>query len=603
MGETASGPASQWYVSEWSLANYINPANVVVDDTANIDPVYGIPLYSFSNADETQNLSAYQAANGNWIYGLTADNGSLGNTVGGANLFLSTSLSTPITLNNTVNYQVDLRETAAVSGSAPVFAFTGFTLTFNVAGSSTYNAAWPTISMFLQIDITDSRGADTMTDYDTATVSADGRSMAIIAAGILPEDPSLAFGVQNATYDVVYSSLNTYLTNFLQQTYFITQASGSSSFGTLEPEVLNLADWTLNGVYIGTEDDGTGPITTSSSQLGLQISNLLLSTTTAAPTLAGSISEVPNTGIPGQTSLAQTEPSNPSGAVPSEASTIIDGYYQTILGRSADTAGLASWVAAVNAGMSYAQVESDLANSAEAQNDISNLYLAELGRAPDPSGLAGFTQYLAAGGSLAVVCTAIADSAEAQNDISNLYLAELGRAPDPSGLAGCTQYLAAGGSLAVVRTAIADSPEAQADVTTLLETDTGSAPTAAAIATGQTQLADGLSLTDLNTQTLNLAANPASFLGLTGGTATFTGSGAALFGFGPGSFAQNTIVGFNPATDILELSQTQFPTLTAVQADLSQTINGALITLDPSNTILLSGVATGSLVNADYRFV
>jgi hypothetical protein len=329
---------------------------------------------------------------------------------------------------------------------------------------------------------------------------------------------------------------------------------------------------------------------------------------------------------------------------------VISGYYQAILGRSADTAGLAGWVADVNSGMTYAQVEADFANSAEAQTDITNLYEAILGRAPDPAGLTAFTQYLATGGSLAGGRTVLADSVEAQTDITNLYQAILGRAPDPAGLMAFTQYLATGGSLAggsVVladsteaqnditnlyeavlgrapdpagltaftqylatagslaggRIVLADCAEAQADVTTLLQKDTGMGPTAAAVAAGQTQLVDGLSLTDLNTQTLNLAANPASFLGLTGGTTSFTGSGAALFGFGPGSFGQNTIVGFNPAKDILELSPTQFPTLSAVQADLSQTINGALITLDSSDTILLSGVATSSLVNADYRFV
>ncbi len=87
---------------------------------------------------------------------------------------------------------------------------------------------------------------------------------------------------------------------------------------------------------------------------------------------------------------------------------------------------------------------------------------------------------------------------------------------------------------------------------------------------GQTQLADGLSLADLNTQTLNLTAMPTAFLGLAGGPTT---------------------------------SQSQFPTLAAVQADTSQTTGGSVIILDALDSIALSGIPATSLAHADFRFV
>ena len=285
-----------------------------------------------------------------------------------------------------------------------------------------------------------------------------------------------------------------------------------------------------------------------------------------------------------------------------EAQSDISTLYQAVLGRPADAAGRASLTAFLAGGGALATARANIAGGSEAQATLSGIYGAELGRPADAPGLAGFTQSLGNGGSLAGFQSGIAASPEAQADIATLFQTVLGRAVDTPGAAAATASLGGSGSLAALRTTLATSAEAQTTVTTLLRTDTGSVPAASAVAAGQTQLADGLSLADLNTQTLNLASMPAMFLGLTGGTTAAPATGAAVFGFGPGIFGQNVITGFNPAKDVLQLDHTQFPTLAAVLADVSQTAGSSVITLDPVDSITLRGIPAASLVPADFRF-
>jgi FG-GAP-like repeat len=63
-----------------------------------------------------------------------------------------------------------------------------------------------------------------------------------------------------------------------------------------------------------------------------------------------------------------------------------------------------------------------------------------------------------------------------------------------------------------------------------------------------------------------------------------------------------TISGFDPRQDILELSKVNFGTFAAVQANIAATAGGALLSLDGSSSLLLSGVAPGQLNAANFVF-
>ena len=71
--------------------------------------------------------------------------------------------------------------------------------------------------------------------------------------------------------------------------------------------------------------------------------------------------------------------------------------------------------------------------------------------------------------------------------------------------------------------------------------------------------------------------------------------------FGPVTGLQ-TISGFDPRQDILELSKAKFGTFADVQAHSIASAGGTLLTLDSSSSVLLSGVAPGQLHNTNFVF-
>ena len=98
-------------------------------------------------------------------------------------------------------------------------------------------------------------------------------------------------------------------------------------------------------------------------------------------------------------------------------------------------------------GGSLADVRASLAHSAEAQNDLQLIYQQVLGRDADSGGLAAYQNALAGGASLAGVRSGVAQSAEAQSDLARLFGGTLGRNPDAAELAGAATRLARGAAL------------------------------------------------------------------------------------------------------------------------------------------------------------
>ena len=120
----------------------------------------------------------------------------------------------------------------------------------------------------------------------------------------------------------------------------------------------------------------------------------------------------------------------------------VSGLYVRYLGRSADSAGLAAWVAALDSGMKRSRVRDSFLNSAEAKLKVSNgsfahnLFRHILGREPSSSELAARQRQLDGGELRSRVVTEFLDSAEfARRDLPGVQAATtLARIFDYSGL-------------------------------------------------------------------------------------------------------------------------------------------------------------------------
>lgn len=163
--------------------------------------------------------------------------------------------------------------------------------------------------------------------------------------------------------------------------------------------------------------------------------------------------------------------------------------YQNVLGRAPDAGGLASWVQALNAGTSRADVVVGFSDSsefrsntstdidafmtskfsAEHQGAVYRLYKATLGREPDGGGLVGWTNALDnATQTIQAVAQGFVGSTEFQSTygtlnnsqfVSLLYRNVLGRDADAGGLAGWVNALNNGASRASVVVGFSDSSE------------------------------------------------------------------------------------------------------------------------------------------------
>jgi len=172
----------------------------------------------------------------------------------------------------------------------------------------------------------------------------------------------------------------------------------------------------------------------------------------------------------------------------------ISSYYQNILGRPADAAGLDYWSAQVDSGArSLADVASSLVRSTESTSAVAPivaLYLAAFGRAPDAAGLQYWKGELQKGLSLDEISRALGQSQEFASSssasttefLSQIYQNTLGRPADAAGLQYWTEQLTHGVSRAEVLAGLARSAEGQvhgevkAQVALAIQGVTGRAP-------------------------------------------------------------------------------------------------------------------------------
>jgi hypothetical protein len=145
---------------------------------------------------------------------------------------------------------------------------------------------------------------------------------------------------------------------------------------------------------------------------------------------------------------------------------VVKNLYQQVLGRAADSGGLAGGVAFLAAGHSPAELEAALFASPEyaqnhpgdgSQDVLGALYQALLGQPADPTTL---EQFLANGATTAAAAEALATSAPVvQNLITTDYQTYLGRAPESAGMTAWQNFVADGNSAAALLAGILSSDE------------------------------------------------------------------------------------------------------------------------------------------------
>ena len=282
-----------------------------------------------------------------------------------------------------------------------------------------------------------------------------------------------------------------------------------------------------------------------------------------------------------------------------------------MLGRNPDPSGLASYSAALAAGTSVASLRTLFARSSEAQNLLKQLYHQILGRDIDQGGTDTYTNALINGSSIAAVQLILAQSSEAQSDIQHIYQQVLGRDADAGGL---TSYMAALGnanpatSLANVRNVIAHSGEAASDLSQLVVNVLHRSTFAAELVGMENEITtDGV--TQQTLQSEMLATNTAGSY-----TVVFDSPGDSLLGAQPNvptlfvftdmTLAADTITGFDPTRDTIQLPSSVAPDFATIQSKTANYGTGSVITLNPGHTaIFINDVTPGSLGAANFRIV
>jgi hypothetical protein len=153
---------------------------------------------------------------------------------------------------------------------------------------------------------------------------------------------------------------------------------------------------------------------------------------------------------------------------PERHSDVVQFYYDALLGRPADPGGLASWVGLLNSGGSDQSVLEGIMGSAEFYAHVGGtpsafvtaLYEDLLGRGPDAGGLASWVGAVNAGVSRGAVVAGFLYSSEGETRfVEGEYASLLDRPADPGGLATWVSKIAGGASYEQVIAGIMGSPE------------------------------------------------------------------------------------------------------------------------------------------------
>jgi hypothetical protein len=321
-----------------------------------------------------------------------------------------------------------------------------------------------------------------------------------------------------------------------------------------------------------------------------------------------------------------------------EAAGDISTLYQQVLGRTAPSGDVSFWQGQLAAGTSLAGVRSQLAHSGESQGHLTTAYQAAYGTAPSQNALGWLENQLATGAAtLAQIQSTVqnpliidtvanqgttdrstdqpfavaivSDPQTGQTETAIITLTNAGgTATDANGtLSGSGLTHTGAGSYTL-------SNSTPAGLTTALEALVFT-PTPGEVSIGQsvtTNLSlavanNALTGTDGTTSITALAVGaPATLNFMYGsiGSDAFTATASAdVFGENLNPLGTDVITGFSLAQDMVQVSVAQFANFAAVQAALTSSGGSAVLHLDSSNSVTLTGVTVASLQAANFRFV
>jgi uncharacterized protein (TIGR03118 family) len=250
-------------------------------------------------------------------------------------------------------------------------------------------------------------------------------------------------------------------------------ALAPSNFGTFSKDLLvgNFGDGTINaynpttGAFVGQMLDVNGNVIHIDGLWGLAFGN----GTSSGPANSLFFSAGINGGRDGL--FGSLQPTAPGGA----NARFVDQLYQDLLGRQADAAGLASWLAGLDQGMTRAQVVAGIENSTEYRAVlVQQAYQQFLHRSADQAGLSAWMAFLQQGHTVEQMEAGIIGSPEyfqtrggGSNNgfLAALYQDALNRALDAGGQAAFGAALANGATAGQIAASVLSSAEAlQGDV-------------------------------------------------------------------------------------------------------------------------------------------
>jgi hypothetical protein len=248
-----------------------------------------------------------------------------------------------------------------------------------------------------------------------------------------------------------------------------------------------------------------------------------------------------------------------------------------------------------------------VAHSLESQQNLNGLYHQVFDREIDPSGFTTYQDALGDGLTLNQVQVLVAHSTEAQSDLNRIYQQVLGRDADPGGLNTYQDGLGNGQSLDETRSVIAHSSEARSHLTQLFQGIVGRAPGAAELVGMEDQLATPDTAQETLISALSSGGSAGGYLLIVpdiGSTAlTALPETPTLFTFDDIEFGNNTIAGFDPTRDSIQLSHAQAQSFADLQSKMTSVGDGTSITFDSAQSIQIDGVAPSTLGPRNFVIV
>ncbi|WP_419730370.1 beta strand repeat-containing protein [Lichenicola sp.] len=270
-----------WNITQWNTpaSQVFAAALPILHDAADTDALLGRAIASWHTGSATNGSGlVIYGTPGTYTYALSASGGSNRDT------FLQTTgyASGSTTFDHPLIFTADERIASASATGGTAIAFNSFTVFFNVSGNPSYNAALPTLEIFLQVPLTDFRGEPG--PYQTISAGNDNQQIYNLSsetysasAGGLVSDASvnaLAFAADTGPLHTVRIDLNQALLRMVDA----MSAQDRTTDPLLAASVLGMQRWSVGSYYAGVET-ASGP--SGGASLSVDIAHATLTDNTA----------------------------------------------------------------------------------------------------------------------------------------------------------------------------------------------------------------------------------------------------------------------------------------------------------------------------------